>query len=156
MVIAGESKEQPNTIPEVVMEENVIMDAPAATQGDKDESEVKAAYGSDKTKEAPAATPAAETVRTATAVETLRVGGKDLSTLNDSHFANVRAHFGIPNNFAATEDDVSFANLTSAGGKGGDPMTMSKDRKYFVKELNKADSEALESLSKDLCQHIVE
>ena len=144
-----------------MFEENVIMDTKNGSGSNaaevpkesleeekKEKNEASPEQEITEEKSKPSAMPEASPVKQ------LRVGGKDLETINDDHFAKVRAHFHIPNDFAPTEEDLSFAKLSSAGGKGGDPMTSSKDKKFFVKELNKADSQVLEDLAKDLCQHI--
>eukprot|EP00511_Aplanochytrium_stocchinoi_P005077 CAMPEP_0204823828 /NCGR_PEP_ID=MMETSP1346-20131115/1904_1 /ASSEMBLY_ACC=CAM_ASM_000771 /TAXON_ID=215587 /ORGANISM="Aplanochytrium stocchinoi, Strain GSBS06" /LENGTH=408 /DNA_ID=CAMNT_0051950647 /DNA_START=72 /DNA_END=1298 /DNA_ORIENTATION=- len=89
-------------------------------------------------------------------VEEITVGGVKCRTFNDEHFARIRAHFGIPNDFAQSKDHFDFSNMIAAGGKGGDPMARTKDKKYFIKEVNRDDHNTLLEIAKGLSEHFIE
>ena len=82
------------------------------------------------------------------------IGGVKCRTVNDEAFSRVRAHFGIPNDFADTAAKFDFRKLAPAGGKGGDPMARTVDKAFFIKECNKGDNETLIAIAKELADHI--
>lgn len=84
---------------------------------------------------------------------TISVHGMDLPTFNDEHFAKVRKHKGVEANFLEA-GGFSFDELKQAGGKGGNPMAFTKDRRFIVKELNDTDHRTLLLIAEDYAAHV--
>jgi len=82
---------------------------------------------------------------------TLVVAGESLPTFLDEHFAKVRQATGVPEDFLA---NFVFSGMKAGGGKGGQPLGFTKDRKYLVKELNKTDHEQLSRITEDYVNHV--
>lgn len=68
------------------------------------------------------------------------VGGESLLAFNDAEFARVRELHEVPDTFLAKFD---FRTLRLFGGKGGNLMAFTEDRRFLVKELNKGDHASL-------------
>jgi len=79
------------------------------------------------------------------------VGGFDVSLFNDEHFAKCRQLLGID---ASILDGFQFGELAAGGGKGGDVMAFTADRKYIVKGVGGDDQQALLDLAEVLCDHM--
>lgn len=71
---------------------------------------------------------------------TFDVGGEPVFVFNDAHFARVRDKHGIANNFLAK---FEFRSLRLFGGKGGNLMAFTVDKRFLVKELSKGDNVSL-------------
>eukprot|EP00924_Labyrinthula_sp_SR-Ha-C_P014407 maker-scaffold_20-snap-gene-5.0-mRNA-1 protein AED:0.07 eAED:0.07 QI:0/0/0.5/1/1/1/2/34/328 len=83
-------------------------------------------------------------------------GADDCKTYNDASFAKVRSYFGISDNFA--RESFDFNTLKPSGGKGGDPLVLTSDSLYFIKQINSNDQKILvdKSFSFELCEHVID
>jgi len=70
---------------------------------------------------------------------------------NDDEFAKVRKKLGIEDDFL--ESWLDYSKLSAGGGKGGDALYASPDRRYMMKEVNGGDQKSLLAYAKDLCSH---
>ena len=71
----------------------------------------------------------------------LTVGDVECKMLKDVHFSALRRTFNIPDDFL--DGAFDFGKLSGGGGKGGDRMSRTTDSKFFIKELNRGDSQSL-------------
>jgi len=71
----------------------------------------------------------------------LTVGDVECKMLKDVHFSALRRTFNIPDDFL--DGTFDFGKLSGGGGKGGDRMSRTTDSKFFIKELNRGDSQSL-------------
>ncbi|KAJ1634818.1 hypothetical protein T492DRAFT_970961 [Pavlovales sp. CCMP2436] len=85
--------------------------------------------------------------------ETVLVGGEAVVSWNDGHFARVRAKHGVPSEFLSKFD---FGTLRLFGGKGGNLMAFTEDRRYLVKELTKADHLSMLDLAPTIVDRLVQ
>lgn len=76
------------------------------------------------------------------------VGGQAVSLFNDEHFAKCRAMLGVD---ADVLSAFEFRELAGGGGKGGDVMAFTADRKYIVKGVGGNDQDALLRHAEALC-----
>lgn len=70
------------------------------------------------------------------------VGGEEVWAFSDGHFARVREKHAVPPDFLSTKQ-FSFRSLRLFGGKGGNLMAFTTDRRYLVKELSAVDHRSL-------------
>ena len=61
--------------------------------------------------------------------ELVVVGGETVSTLNDAHWVRVRQFNSIPDDFIASLERFSFADVRPSGAKGGNLLAFSKARR---------------------------
>ena len=76
------------------------------------------------------------------------VGGHAVTLFNDEHFAKCRAMLGVN---ADVLTGFEFRELAGGGGKGGDVMAFTADRKYIVKGVGGNDQDALLRHAEALC-----
>eukprot|EP00510_Aplanochytrium_minuta_P003620 CAMPEP_0184022474 /NCGR_PEP_ID=MMETSP0954-20121128/10629_1 /TAXON_ID=627963 /ORGANISM="Aplanochytrium sp, Strain PBS07" /LENGTH=330 /DNA_ID=CAMNT_0026304859 /DNA_START=158 /DNA_END=1147 /DNA_ORIENTATION=+ len=88
--------------------------------------------------------------------DSLKIGNIECKTFSDEHFARIRAYFKIPNSFAADAAQFDFKKMAAAGGKGGDPMAKTTDKKYIIKEVNSDDHETLLEIAKGMAEHFID
>jgi len=92
----------------------------------------------------------------------LVVGGRAMVEFDATQFARVRIAHGINHgqggDFASSTfvADFDFGCLAPGGGKGGNLMGFSADRKYIVKELSKGDHKSLKKVARSYCDHILQ
>ncbi len=77
-----------------------------------------------------------------------QVGTFPVTLLNDEHFAKCRELLQVD---ASVLEGFEFQALAAAGGKGGEPMAFTKNRKYIVKKVNASDHAALLRHALALC-----
>lgn len=82
----------------------------------------------------------------------LNIGGEECQTFDDVEHAKLRAVVGAADDFLA---DFDWSALKPGGGKGGNLMGFTKDRKYLVKEVNGTDHKQMRSLIKAFCEHVL-
>jgi hypothetical protein len=85
----------------------------------------------------------------------IRVGDdkREIQTYHDDeHFAKVRKMCGVESDFL--EDQFSNKDFKSGGGKGGDLMAFTRNRKYIVKELNAGDHASLLKVTPRYERHV--
>lgn len=68
------------------------------------------------------------------------VGGETVSAYNDTYFARVRERHGVAASFLAKFDIKS---LRLFGGKGGNPMAFTTDKRFLVKEISAGDHKSM-------------
>mmetsp|Transcript_56100 Transcript_56100/g.112396 ORF Transcript_56100/g.112396 Transcript_56100/m.112396 type:complete len:379 (-) Transcript_56100:341-1477(-) len=89
---------------------------------------------------------------------TIVVGGKSFPTYSDEHFLKVREFFGV--SIESSTEGFSFelksegGNMSEGGGKGGNLMGFTDDKKFIIKELNKTDHNTMLSCAGDYAAHI--
>ena len=71
----------------------------------------------------------------------LIVGSEACETVRDDQFSVLRRAESIEDDFLS--DNFDFASLSAGGGKGGDSMARTKDKRFFVKFLNDSDGKSL-------------
>ena len=72
---------------------------------------------------------------------------------NDTHFAKLRAYDRIsPGDVGPAQ--FSFAELASGGGKGGNPMQATRDRRLIIKQLSTDDHAALSAIAPKLVERV--
>ena len=81
-----------------------------------------------------------------------RVDGHEVRLINDAHFARVRRQYHVD---STVLDNFKFEQLDEAGGKGGDVLAFTPDRKFIVKSLNDSDQVTLENHSAIICAQMV-
>lgn len=69
-------------------------------------------------------------------------GEKGILFYNDGLFEAIRTKYKVPNDVMRAEN-FSFKRLKAAGGKGGDPMCLTTDERFYVKEVKNCDHESL-------------
>eukprot|EP01065_Artemidia_motanka_P046358 TRINITY_DN7004_c0_g1_i1.p1 TRINITY_DN7004_c0_g1~~TRINITY_DN7004_c0_g1_i1.p1 ORF type:complete len:381 (+),score=55.43 TRINITY_DN7004_c0_g1_i1:95-1237(+) len=78
-----------------------------------------------------------------TLLEWIVVGTEKFEVCEDRAFALLRHRLGIKNDFL--ENNFDFAGLAPGGGKGGELMARTKDKRWFIKQLSPGDLQALYS-----------
>ena len=92
------------------------------------------------------------------ALAKIKVGGIEYPTYNDEAFSKLREFYGVSNAF---DETFSFlvkgkgGNMSERGGKGGNLMGFTADRKFIVKELNKTDHNTLLLVAGEYADHMV-
>lgn len=82
-----------------------------------------------------------------------QVSGQAVTLFNDEHFAQCRAKLQIDRHIL---DGFTFENLAEGGGKGGDVMAFTPDRKYIVKGIGGDDQDALLRFAEVFCSRMKE
>jgi hypothetical protein len=72
---------------------------------------------------------------------------------NDTHFAKLRAYDQISLEDVGPEQ-FSFAELASGGGKGGNPMQATRDRRLIVKQLSADNHAELSAIASMLVERV--
>lgn len=85
------------------------------------------------------------------ATELLPVGSHQFPTYNDSAFKRIRKTFGVPDDFLA---QFSFDSLEAGGGKGGNLMGFTIDKRFIVKEINDTDHNTMLLITDDFATHL--
>jgi len=67
---------------------------------------------------------------------TIQVGKEQCPLIHDDFFSKLRNHYGVDDEFLSTFD---FGTMKSSGGKGGEKLARTPDKKYFVKEISACD-----------------
>eukprot|EP00729_Bicosta_minor_P010177 gene10177-13874_t len=86
---------------------------------------------------------------------TIKVAGESILTYNDKHFAKLRAEFGMDPDKILSANNFVFGDMKPGGGKGGDPMVVTRCKQYFVKEVSKDDQGTLISIAQKYVEHVL-
>ena len=70
---------------------------------------------------------------------TVTVAGEQVWPINDAHFSRLRQRYRIDLNDFSAPSIFNFMEMAAGGGKGGDLMAWTKDRRFIVKEVNDGD-----------------
>ena len=89
--------------------------------------------------------------------------GKDAQSFpcyNDKAFAIIRNFFGIGSDFLLNAGfDFKLksegGNMSEGGGKGGNLLGFTNDKKYIVKELNKTDHNTMLKIAGEYADHMI-
>mmetsp|Transcript_21047 Transcript_21047/g.47711 ORF Transcript_21047/g.47711 Transcript_21047/m.47711 type:complete len:344 (-) Transcript_21047:324-1355(-) len=73
---------------------------------------------------------------------TIQVGKEKCCLFHDNFFSKLRSHFSVNDDFLSEFD---FGKLRPSGGKGGDQLARTPDKRYFVKEISDLDRATITS-----------
>ena len=88
------------------------------------------------------------------AAASFTVDGESVQPYNDEHFFQVRQRYGAALEALADPQMFSFSMLRDGGGKGGDLLAFTSDRRYIVKEVGGSDQETLLRVTEALVRHV--
>lgn len=97
--------------------------------------------------------PAAEASNGGAHKATINIGGEECTTFDDVEHAKVRAAAGVADDFLAGFDWQK--SLKPGGGKGGNLMGFTADRRYIVKEVNGTDHKMMCALAAAYSEHVL-
>mmetsp|Transcript_33352 Transcript_33352/g.55169 ORF Transcript_33352/g.55169 Transcript_33352/m.55169 type:complete len:375 (+) Transcript_33352:61-1185(+) len=81
----------------------------------------------------------------------INVGGEQCEEYDGSFYAALRAHFKLSDDFL-----VGFNwHLACGGGKGGNKLGLTDDRRFMIKELSLGDHQSLLELTPQYCAHVL-
>ncbi|CAD7974435.1 unnamed protein product [Amoebophrya sp. A25] len=81
--------------------------------------------------------------------------GKTVSCYNDSQFAEIRRRCGLSEDFLLDQFEFSPEFFKSQGGKGGELMCWTRDRKFIVKQLSAGDHATLLDIAGHYVVHVL-
>jgi len=79
------------------------------------------------------------------------VGGYPVHLFNDKHFAKARSSLKIKPNFL---NGFDFGDLDKTGGKSGEVLAFTADKRYIVKSIHGREHETLLDITEVLCNHL--
>jgi hypothetical protein len=86
----------------------------------------------------------------------LKVGGVRMHTYNDVYYKAMRDAFGVTEIYEQSWSEFDFKkDLREGGGKGGNLMGFTADKKFIIKEMNDGDHKALLKLTGSFVKHVL-
>ncbi|CAD7966041.1 unnamed protein product [Amoebophrya sp. A120] len=80
---------------------------------------------------------------------------KKVECWNDEHFKKVRTRLGLEESFLENEFEFTPQCFKPGGGKGGELMAFTRNRRFLVKQLSKGDHAALLEVAADYVSHVL-
>jgi hypothetical protein len=86
----------------------------------------------------------------------LTVGKARVHSYNDKYYKAMRDAFGVSEICEQSWQEFSFdSDLREGGGKGGNLMGFTKDRRFIIKEMNDGDHKALLKVTDEYVKHVL-
>lgn len=87
------------------------------------------------------------------------INGQKFPLYNDQQFSRIRKFVGVSDDFINTGFSFSLkadgGNMSQGGGKGGNLLGFTDNKKYIIKELNKTDHNTLLRIAGEYADHMV-